>query len=740
MPSTKSLFLHVTDAHLGSHDGSREKSRSQTFIEADIKVNLPGILDRNRAEIYRSTLRDMVAVHLEKGERRLSGVIISGDATHEGNDTCARILKKLLLDELQLVGIEPSNIVVTPGNHDVLSKTPPSTDARYKNFVSVWRDKSAPCITPLLDGIETNEHNALIGTELPHILSDKQNRWAIVPINSSNWSQILRSGMSEEFGEHLGELRKTGKTKLAAEIESLQKVDVARVSPEQLSGLQQVLDNLPKDALKIAVLHHHLLPVSNQEEVKPFSDIVNLGLLRQFFRSHDIRLVIHGHKHRSLLYYDHIYDEAGVDPDAHRVLVISGGRLNKASSEQNEPFRLIELSGLPYAPICEVTPIPFKVAGMPIQLSAPVRKRVWEPDAKHLGPISIYGNDISDVYARARQVASEEAKRRPMICTIDFDPAIIVPKDTIPADYPLRDVNSEPANKLEQMVMWWQMSQSRIESRIPFIHGTRLRRYAGSFDQLEYIIKALNKKRDSSKAIAILIDPVRDFAIQPNRGFASFCLVQFHGRQLDGEKWCLDCIGYYRAQEFGQWWPVNVAELRQMQVLVAKDTHMVPGQVTTITGDARIADDSRTPTQVAVPLIDQWLDTHTSRIPIMARAIAGCQASIGCEPLGMDYLNQCLNDLYASTETFQDDGNPIAIEGIEFLLSCLTEECRSQTKCAELIDDLENLLKANKAFDTSTGRESDFDVWKQDAQRYILAVSTSLGLVVGQKIGAAANA
>lgn len=741
MPSTNALFLHVTDAHLGAPEGSAAKNGFQQFKNADIKVALPGICQPERAELYKRTLRDLVAVHLKKGSRRLSGVIISGDATHQGDKAGAHILKKILLDELRQVGIEPKDIVVTPGNHDILSNTAPGSAARYENFASVWRDDSAPCTTPLLDGIEKNEQNALTPNELPHILSDEQNRWAILPINSSNWSQILRAGMSTRFHQHIEQLRTSGKCDLAEEIEGLQKIDAARVSPEQLNGLEQLLHNVPKKVLKIAVLHHHLLPVGNQEEVKPFADIINLGLLRQFLRSHDIRLVIHGHKHRSLLYYDHIYDETGVDPDPHRVLVIAGSTLNEMSSQQNEPFRLIELRELPYAPICEVTPIPLKIAGLSIPLPTPLRKRVWETDAKHLGPISIYGKDISDVYARARQVAREEGKRRPMICTVDFDQDVLKPRDLIPADYPLCDVNSEPANKLEQMVTWWQLPQSRIESRIPFIHGTRLRRYAGSFDQLEYITSVLrDQKKDSSKAIALLIDPVRDFAIQPNRGFASFCLVQFRGRQVSDGKWYLDCIGYYRAQEFGQWWPVNVAELRQMQVLVATDTHMSPGQVTTITSDARIADDSRTPTQVAVPLIDQWLDTHTSRIPIMARAISGCQSNINCDQVGRGYLDQCLNDLYASTETFQADGNPIAIEGIAFLLSCLTEECRIQIGQGEVIDDLENLLRANKAFDASEKREREFRVWRQDAQRYIQALAKTLSLAVGEKSGVVRNA
>lgn len=712
------LFLHVTDAHLAPGNGA-----DQGFREADIKTDLPGISKRTRKDVFAETLRDL-ARRLAHDGRKLHGVIVSGDASHQGAPNGASLLRDVLTNEL---GIQRDKIVVVPGNHDVARGTTPGSADRYKEFVAAWRAAPTPCVTPLLDGIEHEISNALTPSDPSHLLLDQDERWAVIPINSANWCQITKN-ISDPLRAHLNDLKDVPKTEpLARELERLLHVDAARVSHQQLDGLAHLLEGLPSHTLKIAVLHHHLLPVSTEEELKEFADIVNLGLLRQFLRQHNVRVVIHGHKHRSQMYYDHVYDEQGCDSNAHRVLVVSGGTLMQHTSKDNDPFRLIEFCDLPHAPVCKVTSIPLKIAGISVAPASPIVKRVWEPDEAHKGPFTVYGTNVSDVYARACQLASSEGKRRPLICTLDLPPNVVAPKDLIPEGYPLQYMGSEPANRLEQIVTWWQLPHSKIEKRIPFIHGTRLKNYGGTFDQLNNVVKVLRLNPYSSKAIAILIDPIRDLAMAPKRGFASFCLVQFRGRG-EGQK-TLDCIGYYRAQEFIQWWPVNIAELRQMQQYVADELSMALGHITTVTGDARVTADNRTPTQVAVPLIDQWLDTHAERIPMMSRAISGCQADTGCRASGMKYLEQCLNDIYASTETFQEDGNPVAIEGIEFLIKCLEQECGILPKVTEVVRNLKSLLKANATFER-IGEQKAFEEWKADARTCIQAIAASLDVHV----------
>lgn len=45
---------------------------------------------------------------------------------------------------------------------------------------------------------------------------------------------------------------------------------------------------------------------------------------------------------------------------------------------------------------------------------------------------------------------------------------------------------------------------------MPFVHGSRLRRYGGKINQVERVIKLL-KTKASTRALAVLIDPFRDF-------------------------------------------------------------------------------------------------------------------------------------------------------------------------------------------------------------------------------------
>ena len=45
-------------------------------------------------------------------------------------------------------------------------------------------------------------------------------------------------------------------------------------------------------------------------------------------------------------------------------------------------------------------------------------------------------------------------------------------------------IGSERASWLRELVDWWQRDRSHLEHRIPYLHGARLRRYGGTFDQI----------------------------------------------------------------------------------------------------------------------------------------------------------------------------------------------------------------------------------------------------------------
>ena len=142
----------------------------------------------------------------------------------------------------------------------------------------------------------------------------------------------------------------------------------------------------------------------------------------------------------------------------------------------------------------------------------------------------------------------------------------------MPNNYPMSEPIEPGARQewLRELVGWWQLGRSKLEQRMPFVHGTRLRRYGGKIDQIERIKKLLEKA--STRALAVLVDPFRDFTADGSgEQFASFSLVEFKRRSLGNGRHSVEVIAFYRAQEFARWWPINVAELRALQVEVCRD-------------------------------------------------------------------------------------------------------------------------------------------------------------------------
>lgn len=276
--------------------------------------------------------------------------------------------------------------------------------------------------------------------------------------------------------------------------------------------------------LRIAVLHHHLLPVGSREEFKSFADITNLGHFRQVLRELKFHMVIHGHKHITTAYYDHIYPEQMVSPVAHRILTISGGTYGPSNLHPDEPLRLINIGGSLHAPLCSITSIKAAVSGRELDTSESSSYRLWEEDPTSQGPATIFGTSIDDVYLRALQTV-DQFPNRPIVCTIDFPPS-----DTqlpFPKDYPRTGNDAEKREWFQETVQWWQLHASRIEARIPYLHGSRLKRFGGGYDQIDRVVRLLkNDKKPTSKAIALVVDPGRDF-VADESPFASFCFVQF---------------------------------------------------------------------------------------------------------------------------------------------------------------------------------------------------------------------
>lgn len=660
-------FLHITDCHL---------SNSETVSTIDVKLKGGGVTKPLRSDVLRNTLESVRDILLKDG-KTLSALIFSGDGTFKGDKTGQKMLRNMLLDVLKPVGITTANIVATPGNHDIVAGSPDGTKKRYTLFSNAWIGRE-PVIVPFLDGVHKRDTLCLE----EHVLRDPDGEWAIFPINSSNWSQIqvdpkdnVNVSLVKQF------INKHKNPEVLCAFDALCRYDVARISEQQLQVIRELVNQTGDVKIKIAVLHHHLLPVNGQEEFKPFADITNLGQLRQVLRELGFSIVVHGHKHTKAVFYDYISPENDVNSSPHRMLAISGGTFGSGSSINEGAAQLITVSDLPYAPQCSVASIGVATPGRDAATRKPNIYPLWEYDYKEIGPVVIAGKSIDEVYRRILQTVNKHQDRT-MVCTIDLPEDVEVP-------FPITYTSAGNKDELElgtwfkETVMWWQLEASRIEARIPYIHGSRLRRYGGSQNQIKRVVNLLKGGNNTSKAIAFVVDPSRDFG--DGVAFASFCLVQFCLRPGN----YLDCVGYFRTQEFSSWWPVNVAELRHLQVEVAKELTVKRGKITTITPYPRLSENVRAPTKVAVPLIDQWQDNHPDRIAKIALALSG---RVIDTLDGIEYWHRCLDDLEQGV-VHHRDGVPVAIDGLFLLIQWLNATNASN----EIISKIQQLHDTNEA-------------------------------------------
>ncbi len=616
------------------------------------------------------------------------------------------------------LGITPARIVATPGNHDVPRGSPPSSHDRYREFMDVW--KAAGCVVPWLDGIDPNPIPA--ATTL-HRLLGPHDSWVVYPINSSNWCHVnavlpepLKSAW-DQIPQIIAGADVNKEQKLRNQLEDLAQYDMARISAAQLEAVRGVIASTPRppkgQQLRIAIMHHHLRAPSLREELKQFPNISNLEQVRSFLRDNEIDVVIHGHKHEHAAQFEHLYNTE--DDGQRRVLVISGATFDIGG--ESDALRLIAINGLPSTATVSIERFGLPRGGVDIPRQAPILRRLWAVTTKPGTPIIIEGSDLDEVYERACAAASDDAAGDTLIVHLDLpqgqDGAL-----PLPSTYPLPDPITEDERQkwLRELVAWWQLDHSRFEHRIPYIHGTRLRRYGGKINQLSRVIQLLRTKA-SSRALAVLIDPFRDFGDgRVDEEFASFCLVEFRRREVAGELSGLDAIAFYRVQEFIRWWPVNVAELRHLQIEICTALRLRPGRITTITAQARTR--SRSPMQVAMPIIDRWLDQAPERLHLLANALVQ-RTNLGAlqQECVRDW-RRTLADLQSAAGEYNPDGVPVAIEGLETLASYLEAAAEHDDRQAQaLVRTLRDFARVNSTYEKSRTRFAPLHAVVRDCVR-----------------------
>lgn len=704
-------FLHITDTHL--------KLEGSDYKLDDRKVNVQMEPQTREAALEEGLER--LAERLKSRGEQMDGVIFSGDALSGGASGGDQLLLGLILSHLGPFGITAQQIVAVPGNHDVPRGAAPGSLERYKQFIESWR--AAGCITPWIDGIDAAKPDFR-----RHILLGPESEWAVIAVNSSNWSHVSAlpatlAGLWDDIPRALAPSDAALRDTLTKELDSLSRFDMARVSPDQLKAVRHMLQQLPKPTqgkqLRVMALHHHLRSPTLSEEVKPFADIVNLEQVRTFIAEQGIRVVLHGHKHAARAHSDYIESASGNLP--HKVLMVAGSSFN--ASDHTDAMRLLNLSGIPWAPTLNIEPIALPRPGLGATPAPATSVRLWSPtDSVEHAPVTIQGTNFDEVYARAVLAAYEEARDATLLVQLDLSD--FTPVRRLPEGYPTKlETMDERSAWLANLVSWWQLPQSQLQERVPYIHGTRLHNYASNLNQIERVRKLL-KEKQTTRAIALLIDPAIDFKETPGAqpDFASFCLVQFTRRDVDGVPF-VDCIGYYRAQEMVKWWPINVAELLELQTSVGKAFNGRPGRITTITACARSL--ARAPTHVAMPVIDRWLDQTPEKYFVLASALLSNEAMTADAHKVMHEWTSALDDLAEAAIAEVADGGPVvAIEGPKLLAKYLTAGAGPRSaECTKLADDLNEISRLGKSPPPSDEHEARL-AWGQKLAALLSGVAT----------------
>jgi 3',5'-cyclic AMP phosphodiesterase CpdA len=711
-------ILHLSDLHLG------EPGTAQEAGDYKIRVGVGG--EQFRIDIYRSSM-DALRARLEDEGTALAAVVVTGDTCLRGDATGFDMLPELL-ERLGLHLPPPEQILVLPGNHDVPRGSPPSSLERWRPFIDGVRGRGY--VTPLLEGVDIDADGNIDASARPPVVSDPEGSFVVLAINTADLCMSLRdTGLSPGQLDELRRLAASGNDAvetLLDEHERLRNVDIARASKGQLIALGSLLDAQPDSPLplRIAALHHQLLPVTDTEEMKDFEAIINLGQVRRFLATRGFSAVLHGHKHAPAAYVDRLALVPGEIPgpnyETRKILVSSGASLGQTWGEGQEFGRLIAVRpGGGSAAEIKVLGLralaPGAASAGPLPLAAEAQFALTPVDRK----VRVFeGATVDDVYDQLLLVHDNddpESRLDWIICRIEEGATALSP----PTHYPYPADVADDATKdneewFQGMVDWWQEAEPG-SSDPNFTHGERIYRLGGdAIDQVESAAKALIGDPKTTRAVIAIVDPYQDDIGNTRHRMPAFCAVHVYFDE-DGQR--INCLGVFRKQQLTAWWPFNVAEIARIQSEVVgrirdSSPHARAGSITTYASVTLMG----TPRpRVIVPQMDR----DAAKNPAGVMGIALGLFVNGAD--GLDEFLRYFNDWLPTTDVMEPDGVPVALPGL-VLLERTVDELATRYDSgpgADLARHLHQMRLLNEGYSTSEDdpreraqRRVDFDNWR----------------------------
>jgi 3',5'-cyclic AMP phosphodiesterase CpdA len=318
--------LHLTDLHFGN------LSDESLFLD-DNKEKI--------AASYRDSIINRFTHVLQQGQTamKVDAIIVSGDITTRGAEDGFEFFSEKIFPHLSKLVDSPSAICIVPGNHDVvwnLSRSDKDLfDKKFEKFGNMVRQVGATtCLIPTGTVSETAD-SALEFLELDRndsspVYIDEEKKLLILCINSAircgEVNEKRRSEMEVPLNETLSDIKQIRdrvrytnqdakemldlmevRVKNLKDRAALQTIfDVAHVTESQVIRLSGKMQSLKEkyskqwdSFLRIAVMHHHLMPFSKQTaEHKTYDLVTDAANVRDFLSDFQFHVMLTGHKHQ----------------------------------------------------------------------------------------------------------------------------------------------------------------------------------------------------------------------------------------------------------------------------------------------------------------------------------------------------------------------------------------------------------------------------------------------------------
>lgn len=292
--SSSWTLIHLSDLHL----------TTKSYAE-EVKAKTDDGHRRSHYEVLRSLLSDASFQNAVAAD----AAIVSGDVTTKGDPLGFALFADQIVPELERAlkpGLGRNAVCVVPGNHDVTWRLDPSTPEYFlRKFLGFRQMVDAARVTSsfIPNGGASGEPAYPDGQVATYV--NQARRLVVLCVNSS-----LRCGEVDLDDPADASARAR---------------DVSHVTPKQREKLRGELARARAQiggdwhrSLRVAVLHHHLVPFDGQvEEHKAFENVLDASLVLSLLSEHGVDLVLSGHKHQA---YAQTYETK-----RSRMLVVGGG-------------------------------------------------------------------------------------------------------------------------------------------------------------------------------------------------------------------------------------------------------------------------------------------------------------------------------------------------------------------------------------------------------------------------------